>query len=265
MQIVLLGTGNVAVVLGRLIANSEHSITQVYGRNRDNARLLAEELSAISGSPVAFTAETKSLDLSAGLYLVAVSDSALIDIKNWLKLDKQLVAHTAGGVSQNVLKTVSANYGIFYPLQSLRKEMTRIPHIPFLVDGNTPENLATLFDLAKDLSPDTSMADDTARLKLHVGAIIVNNFTNYLFTLAEDYCRQEDIPFNTLKPLIREVAERIDHASPGTLQTGPAIRNDEGTIQKHKEMLRSYPALFHLYDEITRSIQQYYQSRSGQV
>ncbi|HRE49877.1 MAG TPA: DUF2520 domain-containing protein [Flavitalea sp.] len=265
MQIVLLGSGNVATVLGRLIANSEHSIIQVYGRNKDNARLLAEELGAIAGDPVAFTADAHSLDRSADLYLAAVSDSALMDIRNWLKLDHQLVAHTAGGVPQDVLSTVSANHGIFYPLQSLRKEMSRIPHIPFLVDGNTPENIATLFDLAKDLSPDVSVADDLTRLRLHVGAIIVNNFVNHLFTLAEDYCRQENIPFNTLKPLIREVAERIDHASPGALQTGPAIRNDEVTIRKHREMLREYPALFHLYGEITKSIQQYYQSMQGRA
>ena len=48
----------------------------------------------------------------------------------------KLVLHTAGSVSKDVLKNISYNYGVLYPLQSLRKESHEIPEIPFLVDGN---------------------------------------------------------------------------------------------------------------------------------
>ncbi|MEJ0101166.1 MAG: DUF2520 domain-containing protein [Bacteroidota bacterium] len=42
------------------------------------------------------------------------------------------------------------------------------------------------------------------RVKLHVAAIFVSNFTNYLYILAEEYCRREGIDFKLLQPLIEE-------------------------------------------------------------
>jgi hypothetical protein len=42
------------------------------------------------------------------------------------------------------------------------------------------------------------------------------------------------------------------------LQTGPAIRDDSATIQKHLELLSSQPNLQKLYANMTESIQEFY-------
>jgi len=39
-------------------------------------------------------------------------------------------------------------------------------------------------DFARTLSQQVREADDAERLKLHLSAVLVNNFTNYLYTLA---------------------------------------------------------------------------------
>ena len=46
MQVTIIGTGNVATVLGKLIFANNHSVNQVYGRNIDAARVLANQLNA---------------------------------------------------------------------------------------------------------------------------------------------------------------------------------------------------------------------------
>ena len=46
MQVTIIGTGNVATVLGKLIFANNHSINQIYGRNIDAASLLANQLNA---------------------------------------------------------------------------------------------------------------------------------------------------------------------------------------------------------------------------
>ena len=262
MKIVLLGSGNVATVLGRLFCKAHHTVTQVFSRSAESSQILAAELTSVSGNPVAFTNNIQDLDQGADLYLLCVSDNALQKAASWLKLGDQLVAHTAGGVSKKVLSNVSANYGVLYPLQSLRKEMSRVPEIPFLVDGNTSRSLTTLSDLAFQISPHVQQADDEIRLKLHIGAIIVNNFTNHLFTLAADYCERESIDFSLLMPLIREGAERLQFASPGALQTGPAVREDTATIQDHERLLASHPRLLAIYTTLTSSIRQYYHQQN---
>ena len=51
--------------------------------------------------------------------------------------------------------------------------------------------------------------NDEERLKLHVAAVIVSNFTNHLYAIAEEFCTSEHVDFNLLKPLIMETANRI--------------------------------------------------------
>lgn len=99
-------------------------------------------------------------------------------------------------------------------------------------------------------------AGDDARLKLHVAAVLVSNFTNHLYSLAEDYCHKEGLDFKQLLPLIEETALRIKNISPKKAQTGPAIRQDSETIHKHLDLLKPYPQLKNLYVLMTESIQQ---------
>jgi hypothetical protein len=77
---------------------------------------------------------------------------------------------------------------------------------------------------------------------------------NHLYALAESYCNNEGINFDLLIPLIKETAERIDFISPSQSQTGPALRNDRTTIEKHLELLKKYPRLKNIYETFTESI-----------
>ena len=93
------------------------------------------------------------------------------------------------------------------------------------------------------------------RLKTHVAAVIVSNFTNHLYKLAEDYCKKEGIEFNQLIPLIEETAQRLKTISPSKTQTGPAVRHDDLTIKQHLALLEKYPPLKKIYQLMTESIQ----------
>lgn len=247
MKITIIGSGNVATVLGRLFRQEGHTIEQLHSRNESTGKELAGELSA------AFVQYPQQLTRTSDIYIVAISDDALYELKNWLKLKDQLIVHTAGSVSIEVLKECSFNYGILYPLQSLRKEIP-IPPIPFLVDGNNEKNIETIFDLLSGIAASMTRADDEQRKKLHLSAVMVNNFTNHLFALTEDYCRSENIDFSLLHPLLKETVSRLSYQSAKTLQTGPAARNDEQTIQKQRDMLEAYPHLLAIYNVFTRSI-----------
>src|SRR4029078_2318661 len=99
-------------------------------------------------------------------------------------------------------------------------------------------------------------AGDDARMKLHVAAVIVSNFTNHLYMLAEEYCRKEGLDFRQLLPLIEETALRVKTIPPKQAQTGPAIRHDKETLHKHLELLKDHPNLKNIYVLLTESIQQ---------
>ena len=89
-----------------------------------------------------------------------------------------------------------------------------------------------------------------------MAAVVVSNFVNHLYSLAEDYCRKEGLDFKQLLPLIEETASRLKDTSPQQAQTGPALRHDSETIHKHIELLKAHPQLKNIYVLLTESIQQ---------
>jgi predicted short-subunit dehydrogenase-like oxidoreductase (DUF2520 family) len=249
----MIGSGNVATVLARKLQSATHQVLQVFSKTSASAQRLAEELNC------EFTIDKSSICQDADIYIIAVNDGAIGEIAEWLRLDRKLTVHTAGSVSKQVLINVSKNYGVLYPLQSLRREMTRIPEIPFLVDGNTPDDLALITDLAHSISTQVKTATDEQRLHFHLSAVIVSNFTNHLYALTQQFCINNQLDFGYLHPLILEVAERLKDYDPARVQTGPAIRNDQETIQKHLNLLSKYPELKNIYQQMSASIRLYHQ------
>lgn len=251
MDIVIIGSGNVAAVLGRKLKAAGHTIAQVLSRNASAASALAYEWDTESANYMSL------LNENADIYLIAVADSAIAEVVKDLKLPGKVVAHTAGSVDKEILKNVTDHYGVFYPLQSLRKEMKGLPVIPLFFEGSDEKATKILESLANTIAPGQSApAGAGDRIKLHVAAVIVNNFTTHLYALAEEYCRKEGLDFRQLIPLIEETALRLQTTSPSAVMTGPAIRNDQETIEKHLALLEDYPQLQMFYNLFTRSIRQ---------
>jgi predicted short-subunit dehydrogenase-like oxidoreductase (DUF2520 family) len=248
MEIVIIGTGNTASVLGRKLKAAGHNIVQVFGRNAHAASVLAYELNTES------TSYWSVVNRNAAIYLLAVSDIAVEEIVEQLQLPGKTIVHTAASVSKEVLMNHARHYGVFYPLQSLKKETPYLPDIPIIIDASDEQTLHQLEELAGSISDKVMEAGDEKRLKIHLAAVFCNNFVNHLYTLTEDYCRKEGIDFQLLVPLIKETALRLESMSPSNAQTGPAIRKDENTINKHLLLLEKHPELKDLYQIFTESI-----------
>ena len=247
----MIGSGNVASVLGRKFIAAGHRIVQIVSRNAAAATKLAYEWDTESSNY--FSVVNKNADV----YIISVSDNALPGIVHDLKLPGKVVAHTAGSVPMEVLKNVTHHYGVFYPLQSIRKEITRLPEIPIFFEGSDDIAISALKKLAESISFEQPVfAGSEDRMKLHIAAVVVNNFTNHLYALAEQYCKKEGIDFRQLLPLIEETVQRLKTNSSADTLTGPAIRHDQPTIQKHLELLKDHPQLQNIYQLLTESIQQ---------
>lgn len=256
MKVVIVGSGNVATVLGKVIHNAGHQIVQVLSRNENHAKELAEIFKCSSGS-------FKSTEYKeADIYLLAITDTALYHLDQYIHFEKKLVVHTAGSVSKEVLKNISSRYGIIYPLQSLiRINGDNVPEIPLLVDGNNDDTKKYILEFCKTFSDNVSLADDGERLKFHVAAVFVNNFTNHMFAMGEEFCKLENIDFEKLFPLIDETVNRIKYHSPQSVQTGPAIREDIYTLGKHLQILSAHSDLKYLYLKLSESILKLHQNK----
>ncbi len=255
MRVVLLGSGNTASVLCKVISNAGHEIVEIASRDEAHAAELA----------LLYQAKAVSLQASqfaeADIYIIALHDAALDHIENIQALKNKLIVHTAGAVSIQALKDVSTTYGVLYPLQSLSKHRDHVPEIPFLVDGNNQEILHRVLGFAKTLSKNVIEAKDQERLNYHVAAVFVSNFTNHMYALAESFCGQERLDFKNLIPLIEETTSRATEVSPFLTQTGPAIRDDIYTLNRHLQALSNHNDLKNIYLKLSESIIRFHKKR----
>ncbi len=248
MKVVIIGSGNVATVLGRKIKEAGHEILEIVGRNEESVSTLALELNADK------IYKLNIISSLADIYLIAVSDKAIVEIADELRVDDKLVVHTAASRPIDILENCSTNYGVIYPLQTINKDVNNYPDIPFLVNGVDTATIDTLTDFCSQLSGNVRVASDDERLKLHLGAVFLNNFTNHLFALTQHYFKSNHLDFDLLRPLVEKTLENVKSEDAAKVQTGPAIRNDFETMKKHRHLLEEYPLMQKLYEEISNSI-----------
>ena len=246
IKIVILGAGNVGTHLFRVFTQAkEVHVVQWYNRSLENIKQYPKE--------VAITDQLGHLE-EADVYLVALSDDAIPITANELAPLKGIVAHTAGSVPMDVLKH-HTNQGVFYPLQTFSKNRAvDFKSIPICIEANNDQNKETLTKLAHAIGENIHYINSTQRMGLHTAAVFVNNFTNHLYQVGAQICEEQEVPFDLLRPLIAETAVKIESITPKEAQTGPALRNDKTTLQKHMDQL-SNPVFKNLYLTLTESIQ----------
>ena len=246
IKIIILGAGNVGTHLFRNLNNSKKTkVVQWYNRSLDSINKYKKE--------VAVTNQIMDLK-EADVYLLALSDDVIPEMAKQLKHLNGIIAHTAGCVPMSILNE-SNNYGVFYPLQTFSKNRdTDFKNIPICLEASNESCYQTLFKLASTLGNNINKVNSEQRLGLHTAAVFVNNFTNHLYQLGDAICQEHNISFSLLKPLIKETAAKIETMTPKDAQTGPALRNDKNTLQKHQDQLFN-PDIKNLYLYLTESIQ----------
>ena len=249
MNIVLLGSGNIATHLGRAFKMAGQTISQVWSRDIANATALADTLAAEA------IENMFDLDRTADLFIIAVNDAAIRQVALDLKLSDQLLLHTSGSTGLSALEGASTRIGVFYPLQTFSKiKSIDFRQIPIIIEANVPEVLAIIRAIADRLSEKVIELNSEQRKTLHVGAVFACNFTNHLFGLAQELLEERGLDYELLKPLIQETLNKIEMNNPVSVQTGPAIREDQATIQAHLELLKHNPDLSELYLKLSQSI-----------
>jgi len=246
IKVVLIGSGNVA---SHLIQNMQSStgidLVQVFARNPDGlSHLLPKEK---------ITADYQKI-AAADVYIISVSDNAIAEVSTNLPFENRLVVHTSGSSEILVLNNKNRK-GVFYPLQTFTKnKKIDFTTIPICIEAENEHDIALLEKLAHCFSQKVFHINSTQRKSLHVAAVFVCNFVNHLYQIGNEICEENQVPFEILHPLIQETAHKIVELSPKDAQTGPALRNDTKTIEKHLDFLEN-PSYKLIYQLLTQSIQ----------
>lgn len=244
IKIVLLGGGNVAHHLAtKFISTEGIELVQIYNRTLNNIEIFSDSVS--------ITNKLSKLK-EADIYIISISDNEIKKLSSKLNFPNKLVVHTSGAMGLNELDSTSKK-GVFYPLQSFSKN-TKIDfsEVPFCLETVKDKDFKLLQKITNSIGSPSYRVDSEQRKKLHVAAVFVNNFVNHLYTLGNEICAENNIPFEILKPLIKETSSKITHLQPFEAQTGPAKRGDTKTIENHLQNLSKNKQ--EIYTLLTQSI-----------
>lgn len=229
INVVFLGYGNLNQHLCRALSKAEDvKVKQVFNRN------FIDFLSPLEN--IAFTDDISKL-MDADIYIIGIPDDSIVSFSESLPFRNKLTVHTSGGVGMDQLSSKNKP-GVFYPLQTFSKQRAvDFTNVPICIEAENLVDLELLKNLGLTISKKVVEISSEKRAKLHLSAVFVNNFVNYLYQIGSNILQEEGLPFDLLKPLIMETASKIESLSPAESQTGPAKRNDIKTIEKHLNLL----------------------------
>ena len=249
-NIILIGSGNVATHIGIALKNSNFAILQVYSKSIQNAKALAKKLDTH------FTNDLSKLK-SADLIIVSIKDDAISRVLSQIK--NTAVVHTSGSIGLNVFEEKFSNHGVFYPLQTFNKDVNiNVSEIPFCIEGNSVKFENKLIKIAKALSCKVVKMNSHQIKKLHIAAVFACNFSNHMYSIANDMLEKNNINFKILLPLIKKTITNLEKENPKQVQTGPAKRKDIAVIQEHLVTIKD-KEIRDLYQKISAHIIKYHE------
>jgi len=249
------GAGRVAEALCKELFHAGFRIDMVASENVVRGKSLADSCNAVWSSDLLFPDSTKVI-------IVAVPDHRLKSVLEALKCRPgTLVAHTAGSFGLDIFPEQIKQKGIFYPLQTFsQNRKVSFVDLPFLLESSDEESSVILKNLAESIYGKVHFVDIEQRKMLHLAAVFVCNFTNHMLTVGKMIALKAGFPFEILTPLIKETISKAMDSGPENSQTGPAVRHDQNTIEKHLELLSFSTELQRIYKEMTLSIIAYYKT-----
>lgn len=257
LSVSFIGSGNVAWHLAPALENVGYAVREVFSRKEKHAAALAEKL---------YECEvTTSLDLSESasrLFIIAVPDDAIAEVVSELLLPEDaMLVHTSGSSPLALLDdSTAALTGVFYPLMTFTKgRRVDFSDMPFFIESDDETCRKVLTGMAKALTSKVYQISSDKRQHLHAAAVFASNFTNHMMTIAAGLLKEQELPFDVVKPLIAETINKSLEIGPEKGQTGPARRGDLEVLDRHLVLFEENKGVAEIYRVISQHIIDYYE------
>ena len=154
------------------------------------------------------------------------------------------VIHCSGNLNAGELSALSekgARTVSMHPLQTFTKKegSERLTGISISLEGDE-ELIVELRALIKRMGSNPVELSREQKRALHIGAVFASNYLVALLHKTETYLEEEGIKggLEILKPLMLQTIANILEKGPVEALTGPVLRGDVSSVQKHLDSLR---------------------------
>jgi len=253
IQLVILGSGNMANAILTSCLKIDVEIFGIYSKNKKHSSALAAKFN------IPYFNKIDQIPTNADLYFLCINDDAITEVANNLPVMGGLVVHCSGLKPISVLAK-QQNQAVFWPIESIDKtSFTNFKNTPICIEANSEENYRIIEAFADRLSKNIQKINSLERQYLHLAATMTNNFSNHLIALAKNELDLHQLDYTILKHLLTKAINDSFNFEPSQIQTGPAIRNDLSTIQKHLSLIKNNNTK-NLYEIMSKSILEFKQN-----
>ena len=259
-RIGFIGAGTLGSGLALALHRKGYSVRAVSSRTRQSAENL---VSSIAGCNV--LESSQDVADAADIVFITTPDSTITSVAasvHWRM--GQEVVHCCGASGREILQPAAdqgAETGAFHPFQTFagiaspERAVARLAGVTFAISAES--RLADfLAGLAINLGGRAVTVEEDKRALYHAAAILS---CGYLVTLLEtaldsliDAGFAEEEALGAVVSLSRTTLDNVALLGTSASVTGPLVRGDAGTVQKHLEALeRSNPQVAALYGALT--------------
>ncbi len=252
MNYAIIGTGNTAAFLLARLSLAGHTCSGIWGRSVDAAASLARE------AMVPQFMQLAEIPDGVDVCILAVADDAIAEVASGFAFRQTVLLHCAGSIDAAVLAAGAQEYGVLWPVFSLRRDAPPAHNgFPCVWEAVGKRAQRVVSNLAESLGTTSFQASSAQRAVMHLSAVMGGNFFNHLLAVCQQLLRSEGCSLALLAPILQQTLEAASNAADvRALQTGPARRRDAATLEKHQRMLADKPAWAEVYKAISHSIQQ---------
>lgn len=183
--------------------------------------------------------DLSKLSKKSDLYIFSLKDDVYQEVLDKITFKMAFAVHTSGSHSIGLLHPYADRFGVIYPYQTISKDFVEQATlvVPLCIEADCSYSEKELTQLCENISTKIYPTDEDQRKALHLAAIFACNFSNAMFSIADQILLKNNITWDVLIPLLEQMVEKVKKISPAEAQTGPAKRGDIAVMQKHLNKL----------------------------
>jgi predicted short-subunit dehydrogenase-like oxidoreductase (DUF2520 family) len=254
IKIGFIGPGKVGVSLGRYFTHKGIELSGFYGRNEKTA------IEAANITKSKFYDNIHDIIKESNILFITTPDDMISIIDRELSkfdLNNKSICHTSGSLKSNVLCNAKHSGALIYSIHPIfafsnkNTNLKELENIFFSVEGDDLENLSPIdninkgnilvIDIIKILGNKFFIRSKETSSIYHLANVFVSNLTLSLLDIGTNYLKMlglnEEEALNAIKPLVQGNIESIINKGFVNSLTGPVLRGDIITIEKHLSVL----------------------------
>jgi len=238
-----IGAGRVGSALSRLFRLHGFDISSIIDRDIAKAQDCQKECGAWTNSN-----NIEEIDSKATIIFIAVPDYAVEKVGLALAgitdfNSDAVVVHTSGVLSSDVLLPLKKKKILtcsFHPCFSFTENSKgNLENIPIALEGDS-NGCSRLEKLTRAIGAEPFLISKHDKLLYHTGCTIASNYLVALMTIVQEILAQmkQSKDIEIVLPMVHATLDNIERAGVDHALTGPILRGDVKTIEKHLEALK---------------------------